>query len=106
MLDFGNNPMVGRVTSLYMGRNVKVGTYEGQDELYGWEKIVTKGNGFSSVEDLTIGDKVTEICDYFCYGNLKLVSLYFPKNLKRIGNYAFYRNAKISRVVFNDGLKT
>ena len=105
VLDFGNNPMVGRVTSLYMGRNVKVGTYEGQDELYGWEKIVTKGNGFSSVEDLTIGDKVTEICDYFCYGNLKLVSLYFPKNLKRIGNYAFYRNAKISRVVFNDGLK-
>ena len=105
VLDFGNNPMVGRITSLYMGRNVKVGTYEGQDELYGWEKIVTKGNGFSSVEDLTIGDKVTEICDYFCYGNLKLVSLYFPKNLKRIGNYAFYRNAKISSVVFNDGLK-
>ena len=105
VLDFGNNPMVGRITSLYMGRNVKVGTYEGQDELYGWEKIVTKGNGFSSVEDLTIGDKVTEICDYFCYGNLKLVSLYFPKNLKRIGNYAFYRNAKISSVVFNNGLK-
>ena len=105
VLDFGNNPMVGRITSLYMGRNVKVGTYEGQDELYGWEKNVTKGNGFSAVEDLTIGDKVTEICDYFCYGNLKLVSLYFPKNLKRIGNYAFYRNAKISSVVFNDGLK-
>lgn len=105
VLDFGNNPMVGRITSLYMGRNVKVGTYEGQDELYGWEKNVTKGNGFSAVEDLTIGDKVTEICDYFCYGNLKLVSLYFPKNLKRIGNNAFYRNAKISSVVFNDGLK-
>ena len=105
VLDFGNNPMVGRITSLYMGRNVKVGPYEGQDELYGWEKNVTKGNGFSAVEDLTIGDKVTEICDYFCYGNLKLVSLYFPKNLKRIGNYAFYRNAKISSVVFNDGLK-
>lgn len=104
ILDFGNNPLVGRITSLYLGRNIKVGTYQEQDDLYYYDKVVTKGNGFSTVDDLTIGEEVTSICDYFCYGNNHLSSLVFPSKIKTIGKYAFYRNPLLQHIEFNDGL--
>lgn len=106
VLDFGNNPMVGRVTSLYMGRNVKVGTYEGQDDYTYWEQKVTKGNSFLSLTELSIGEKVTSICDYFCENNGVLETLLIPHNVKMIGMKAFYRNIKLKELTLEDGVKT
>ena len=105
VLDFGNNPMVDRITSLYMGRNVTVGTYEGTDE-YNLDKKVIKGNSFLSLAELSIGEKVTSICNYFCDNNRVLETLLIPHNVKTIGMKAFYRNIKLKELTIEDGVKT
>ncbi len=105
-LDFENNPIVGRISNLYLGRNVKVGTYQGKDEYTYWDQQVTKGNSFLSLTDLTIGEKVTDICDYFCENNKVLEDLYVPGNVKKIGAKSFYRNVKLKSIKFEKGLET
>ena len=104
-IDFDLNPIVGRVESLYMGRNVNIGTYEGEDKNDPWNRKNTIGNSFISLDELTIGPKVNSICPFFCQYNTKLSSLIIPGNVKTIGKKAFYRNSCLKEISFEEGVE-
>lgn len=106
VLDFDRNPMVGRITSLYMGRNVKVASYN-EDYLgeYGKWESKKKYNSFLELSDLTIGDKVDSICSYFCIHNAKMKELFIPKNVKSIGKMAFMEVLALQKITFCNGLE-
>lgn len=105
-LELGLNPIVKQIKTLYLGRNITVGTYQGKDEYSYSEQQVTKGNSFLSLTDLTIGEKVASICDYFSENNKLLETLYIPGNVKKIGMKSFYRNVNLKSIKFENGLET
>lgn len=104
-LDFYLNPIVGKVKTLYMGRNISVGTYKGEDEFDSFNRVTTLGNSFRLLEELGIGPKVNTICPFFCQNNTKLASLVIPGNVKTIGKKAFYRNACLKEITFEEGVE-
>ena len=98
-LDFGNNPLVGRITSLYLGRNISV-----------YNRLIPieckyEANSFVNLAELTIGENVSNICDYFCYKNEKIKELYIPGNVKTIGEGAFCGLSYLAKLIFSEGLE-
>ena len=106
VVDFKMNPIVGRIKTLYMGRNIKVGSYYGEDRLDPFRPYDTQGNSFLALSDLTIGEKVNSICDYFCQDNSCLKELNIPGNVKSIGKKAFYRTFGLKELFIDEGVET
>lgn len=106
VLNLGYNKFVNKIKTLYLGRNIKVGTYQDKDKYSPFDDVTTIGNSFISLEDLTIGSKVNAICDYFCQDNTALTSLFIPENVKTIGKKAFYRNYNLNEIIFDEGVES
>lgn len=99
VLDFGNNPMVGRVTSLYMGRNVKV-NYGMIDNSAEYE-----ANSFKNLTDLTIGDRIESICKFLCFKNQVMRELSIPGTVKIIEPYAFCGLSYLEKLTLSEGIE-
>lgn len=99
VLDFGNNPMVGRVTSLYMGRNVRVN--------YGMiaNSAEYEANSFKNLTDITIGDRIESICKFLCFKNQVMRELIIPGTVKNIEPYAFCGLPYLKKLILSEGIE-
>lgn len=58
----------------------------------------------STISNLTIGNGVTKIPDYFLYNGSKIESLIIPNSVTMIGKYAFYDNTNLKSLTLGSGL--
>lgn len=98
-LDFGNNPMVGRITSLYLGRDVKI---ENHLKQYTAEY---EANSFVNVSDLTIGEKIISIPEFLCFKNQVMSEVTIPGTVKQIKPYAFCGLSFLKKINLDEGLE-
>ncbi len=61
------------------------------------------GKKYSSVTEITLDSRTTEINKYAFYSDRSLESIVIPKNVKIIGDYSFYNCTNLKSVTFESG---
>ena len=95
------------LTTIYLDRNIKM------TDTYAGELDAADEGIFSCVDydenylttTLEIGNNVTKILPYM-FASSAITSITIPANVTEIGNYAFYKCTKLSKVTFEDSEQT